>query len=127
MCAEADGHLSARLGRCRQTEEYAEVGRSATRPAAGNKGLGCREMGVRAAALLPCLVPLIAAAAADAAPRPPEPVRVVRLSIPPPTVLAGSVFRIWDVTRNVGTKRVRRTRTIYVAVRGHQLRTGAVV
>src|SRR5204863_1567448 len=31
------------------------------------------------------------------------------------------------VTRNVGTKRVRRTRTIYVAVRGHQLRTGAVV
>jgi hypothetical protein len=68
-----------------------------------------------------------AAAVADAATRAPAPVRVERLAAPPRTVVAGSVFRIWDVTRNGGLYRVERTQTIYVAVRGRRLRPNAVI
>jgi len=54
-------------------------------------------------------------------------VQVQRLAAPPRTVVAGSVFRIWDLTRNVGHRRVKRTQTIYVAVRGRRLRPNAVI
>ncbi|MFL5970212.1 MAG: family 43 glycosylhydrolase [Gaiellaceae bacterium] len=41
--------------------------------------------------------------------------------------MAGSVFRITDVTRNVGRIKARRTQVIYIAVRGRKLRPGARV
>ena len=41
--------------------------------------------------------------------------------------MAGGVFQIWDITRNVGRSKVRRTQTIYIAVRGRRLRPNAVI
>ena len=79
------------------------------------------------AALATCLAVVGAVASANAATRPPAPVRVERLASPPRIVVAGSVFRIWDITRNVGRNRVKRTQTIYVAVRGRRLRPNALI
>src|SRR5436190_5063365 len=78
-------------------------------------------------ALVTCAAVVGAATGADAATRAPAPVRVERLAAPPRTVVAGSRFRIWDITRNVGRYRVKRTQTIYVAVRGRRLRPNAVI
>src|SRR5256885_985095 len=79
------------------------------------------------AAAVACICVLGAAAAANAAPNAPARVRVERVARPPRTVVAGSVFRIWDIARNVGPYRVTRTQTLYIAVRGRRLRANAVV